>query len=99
VGVGWVRIDAPVPTAPGFSLQGKRSATEVNVPIGAGVSYEIIQNWLNCSMSFTYGFAFDQHGSAYAPLQAIVDGKIVYLAPLPVLQSVGDLNFTLGVIL
>ncbi|HSC87633.1 MAG TPA: hypothetical protein VLC09_10200 [Polyangiaceae bacterium] len=99
LGAGWVRMDAPVPTAPGFQMEGKRSATEVNMPIGVGVAYEILPNWVNCTMSFTYGVAFDQHGRAYEPLQAVVDGKIVYLAPLPVLQSVGDLMFSLGVIL
>lgn len=99
LGIGWVRLDAPMPQADGFLLQGKRSATEVNMPLGLGVIYEIIPNWVNTTLSFTYGVAFDQHGRAYEPLQAIVDGKIVYLAPLPTLQSVGDLTFSVGVIL
>jgi opacity protein-like surface antigen len=99
LGIGWVRMDAPMPTAAGFLLPGKRSATEVNFPLGVGVSYEVVPDWVNTTLSFTYGLAFDQHGGAYEPLQAIVDGKIVYLAPLPKLQSVGDLILTVGVIL
>lgn len=99
LGISWTRFDAKMPEAPGFLLQGKRSATEVNFPLGLGASVEILPNWLSASLSLTYGFIMDAHGAAYQPLQAIVDGQMVYLAPLPAPRGVLDAIFTIGVIL
>lgn len=99
VGISWMRMRAEAPRAAGFWLEGSRTSTELNLPLGVGAAVELLPNWIQLGLSVTYGFSFDRRGPAWEPLQAIVDGGISYLAPLPEFSNVMDALLTLGVIL
>jgi opacity protein-like surface antigen len=99
LGLSWLRFVAEMPTAPGFDLRADRAGVELNWGVGAGASFDLVENWIELSAVWTYNFVASQSGSAYEPIQGIYQGKKVYLGPLPELKNANDLIFQLGLIL
>lgn len=97
-GLSWMRIVAGAPRAPGFQLDGSRTSNLVAFEWGVGAGYDLIENWLHGSAIFRYGATVEQHGSAYEPLQFLLDGKIAYLAPLAQVPASFDFSIQLGVL-
>jgi hypothetical protein len=106
-GWSWLGFRAEMPEAPGYNepedgergIGGVRSAVETNFIFGAGMSLDLVKNWLDLSVDTTYSITASQTGSAYEPQQIVVDGQITHIAPLPKLQNSTDLIFSIGVIL
>ena len=96
----WVRFVAEMPTASGFELRANRAGVEMNWGLGVGASFEVIPDWVELNVSGTYNLASSQSGSAYDKrgIQAVVDGEITHLAPLPRLGNAVDLIAHLGFI-
>lgn len=99
--VSWsgVRIVYPMPTADGFEQRADRAGVELNWGLGGGVSVDILHNWVNLSLMGAYHFISNQTGSAYDPIQAIVDGEITHFAPMARPKYLVDVLFSLGLIL
>ena len=98
-GVGWGRFGYPRMTAqdPGqaaFTIP-ERSAYIVEVPLGLGISFDIIPRWLSIQAELTGAFLIGHQGSAFDPAQAIdAAGKKRAIGLLPhldasVVQSIG----------
>lgn len=74
-GAGWGRFKYPRMTAqdPGqaaFMIR-ERSAYIVEVPLGLGISFDIIPRWLSIQAELTGAFLVGNQGSAFEPAQAI----------------------------
>ena len=95
----WIRIVYPMPFADDFNLRANRSGVELNWGLGGGVSIDLLHNWLNLNISGVYHFVSNQTGLAYEPVQAIVDGKITYFAPMARPKSLTDVLLSIGLIL
>jgi hypothetical protein len=98
-GFGWGRFKYPRMTAqdPGqaaFTLP-ERSAYLVELPLGLGISFDIIPRWLSIQAELTGAFMIGHQGSAFEPGQAIdAAGKKRAVGLLPhldasVVQSIG----------
>ncbi|MCH2109976.1 MAG: hypothetical protein MK135_11645 [Polyangiaceae bacterium] len=100
LGLGWVRYRAATPEAEGQDF-GKfyRSAVEIDLNLGLGASWDIVPNWLNVSLSASYGFPFSQSGDAYSAQQIIIDGQASMIAPLPETKGAADVLLSLALIL
>ena len=87
-GFGWGRFEFPRMKAqdPGqaaFSIP-DRSAYVAEVPLGLGLSFDIIPRWLSLQAEFTAAPLFGQVGTAVVPSQAIdAEGKKRTVGPLP----------------
>ncbi len=106
VGIGWLRYVADEPSSTGEFAgvrSASRAAVELNYPLGAGVSFDAVRDWMIVSASFTYGFVSTQSGTAVdadKPLQGVdADGSLVYIAPLPKFERVTDLLLSMGIYL
>lgn len=106
-GWAWMGFRAEMPEAPGYNepidgargIGGARQGVEVDIYFGGGVTFDIIENWLDLSVDATYGFTASQTGSAYEPQQIVVNGQVSHIAPLPEFGNPSDVIFSLGLIL
>lgn len=98
-GWSWMRFVADMPTAPGFEQRALRAGVGLNWILGAGFAFDLIPNWLDFTVNLSHSFITGQTGEAFEPVQAIVDGEIVHLAPLPEFKHGNDIIFSLGLIL
>jgi hypothetical protein len=106
-GWAWLGFRAELPEAPGYNepvdgargIGGSRQGVEVDVLFGAGMTIDLIENWLDLSVDGTYGVTASQTGSAYLPEQVFINGTLSYIAPLPQLGNPVDVIFSLGLIL
>jgi hypothetical protein len=98
-GFGWGRFSYPRMTSrdPGqaaFSIPA-RSAYVVEIPMGVGLSFELIPRWLSLQAELTGAPIVAQEGTAVAPSQAIdAAGKKRAIGSLPqidasIVQSIG----------
>ncbi len=91
-GFGWGRFEYPRMTAqdPGqaaFTLP-ERSAYAVEIPMGLGLSFDLIPRWLSLRAELTAAPLIGQVGTAIATAQAIdAAGKKRTIGPLPVLDA------------
>lgn len=95
----WLRFVAEMPHAPGFDLRADRAAVEMNWGFGGGASLDIVENWIELTVSGTYNFVASQSGDAYEPIQGVYEGKKVQLGPLPRFKNAGEVLVQLGLIL
>lgn len=86
-GAGWGTI-----TAPAFELKegsttmrvGSRSGVLVEVPVGLGGSFDIIERWLSVSLDATYAFLLEQSGDMYRDAQVVdSEGSMLHVGPMP----------------
>lgn len=99
LGWSWLRFVAPMPEAPEFDLRASRAGVEMNWTLGAGLAFDVIPHWVDVTMTLNHSFITGRSGSAYEPIQAVVDGEITHLGPLPEFKSATDLIFYFGLIL
>jgi len=95
----WVRIVYPMPHGPDFDQRADRAGVELNWGLGGGFSVDLLRNWVNLGLMGTYHFVSNQTGSAYEPIQAIVDGQMTHFAPMARPKHLVDVLFSLGIIL
>ncbi len=95
----WARFVAPMPEAENFHQRADRAGVELNWGLGGGFGIDLLRNWVNLSILGAYHFATHQTGSAYDPVQAIVDGQMTQFAPLSRPKSLVDVLFSVGIIL
>lgn len=98
-GWSWMRFVADMPTAPGFDQRALRAGVGLNWILGAGLAFDVIPNWLDFTVNVSHSFVTGQTGEAFEEVQAVVDGEIVHLAPLPEFKYGNDIIFSLGLIL
>jgi hypothetical protein len=99
-GWSWSWFRAPFPKSDDFELEKTfRSAVQMDVSFGAGLSLDIVENWIDISLDSAYSIPAGQTGSAYEPAQIVRDGGIHHIAPMPKLQNSLDFLISLGVIL
>ena len=99
LGWSWLRFVAEMPEATGFDLRASRAGVEMNWTLGGGIAFDVIPNWFDFTMTLNHSFITGRSGSAYEPVQAVVDGEIAHLGSLPEFQSATDLLFFFGLIL
>lgn len=95
----WVRIVYPMPHGPDFEQRADRAGVELNWGLGGGVSVDLLRNWVNLGLMGAYHFVSNQTGSAYEPIQAVVDGQMTHFAPMARPKHLVDVMFSLGIIL
>lgn len=91
-GAGWGRFEfqrATAKTSGGATYMiHERGASFVEIPIGAGVRWEIVKRWLSIDLTSTYAFVAGQHGDAFDPGQTIdPEGHPHALRGFPVIES------------
>lgn len=100
VGWSWLWFQAPFPKSEDFELKRTfRSAVQMDISVGAGLSFDIIKNWIDISLDSAYSVPAGRTGTAYEPAQIVRDGGIHHIAPMPKLQNSLDCLISLGVIL
>lgn len=95
----WVRIVYPMPHGPDFQQRADRAGVELNWGLGGGISVDLLHNWVNLGLMGAYHFVSNQTGSAYEPIQAVVDGQITHFAPMARPKHLVDVLLSLGIIL
>lgn len=87
-GLGWGRLEiGPMHVADGdqrpYLVRG-RGSSYFDVPLGLGVSIELIPRWLALDVSSWAAPTFAKHGTAHAPIEAIdASGVARAVGPLP----------------
>lgn len=100
VGWSWLWYRVPFPKSDDFELKKTfRSAVQMDFSFGAGMSFDIVKNWIDISLDSSYGVPAGRTGTAYEDAQIVRDGDIHHIAPMPKLQSSLDVLISLGVIL
>jgi hypothetical protein len=100
VGWSWLRMRAAAPKAEGFEIKKTfRAAVQTEITLGGGLSFDVVQDWLDVGVDIAHGFPNSRGGDAYEDQQVIVDGQIRHIAPLPRLERATDIIFHAGLIL
>lgn len=90
-GAGWGKVWAPameLRDASGTMRIGERDGVLVEVPLGLGGSFDIIERWLAISVDATYALLLEQSGSVYGGAQIIdARGTMSQVGPFPKLGS------------
>lgn len=91
-GGGWGRMEfgrVRVETPQGATyLLRERSGTFAEIPLGLGLSYQIIPKWLSVDVELTGAFNIGQHGEAFDPAQTVdASGKKRVVDPMPALDG------------
>lgn len=98
LGAGWGRLEFDrmyVKEAGGRFEVRERSASFVEIPLGLGVSYDILPRWLALEIEVTGAFVVGQQGSSVQPAQAIdTAGKVRSIGSFPRLD--GSFMHTIG---
>lgn len=99
-GWSWLWFRVPFPRSEDFELKRTfRSAVQMDFSFGAGLSFDIVENWIDISLDTSYSVPGGRTGTAYKNAQIIRDGEIHHIAPMPKLESSLDVLISLGVIL
>ncbi len=67
--------------------------------LGAGLSVDIIENWIDVSLDGTYGISASRTGSAYESAQIVKDGEMRHIASIPRSNHAMDILISFGLIL
>jgi hypothetical protein len=92
VGVGWGRLEfgrMEIKEAAGAPFEAReRSSSFVEIPLGIGVSYEIIPRWLAIDFEVLGAFVLGQEGTSIKSAQAIDSfGRIRSVGGLPLVDA------------
>jgi hypothetical protein len=99
-GWSWLWFRVPFPKSEDFALEKTfRSAVQMDFSFGAGLSFDIVENWIDISLDSSYSVPGGRTGTAYKAAQIVRDGVIRHIAPMPKLESSLDVLISLGVIL
>lgn len=90
-GAGWGRFEFRRMTATNatgvFALR-ERGGSFVELPLGFGVSFEIIKRWLTLDLQATAAFVLEQHGEAFDSAQTVdAAGKLREVGPMPIIDA------------
>lgn len=90
-GAGWGKVSVPaldLEDASGSMRVAERDGVLVEIPLGLGGSFDIIERWLAISVDATYAFALQQSGDVYRAAQVIdAKGAMTQVGPMPKLDS------------
>ena len=86
LGLGWGRFELPQMTVrePGrqaFIIKG-RGNSFVEFPMGFGVSFEVIKNWLSVDVELTGAPMLHKKGTSFVPVQALDNGHKRTIGPM-----------------
>jgi len=99
----WSRFTASPPLTSGATqiTSAERAGVGLNYKAGLGVNLEPVRDWLEISLSGSYGAFAGQSGDAFNNVLQGFDqtGNIVHLAPLPKFKRSLDLFLAVGVVL
>lgn len=86
-GGGWGTVTAPaleLAEATTTMRVGSRSGVLVEIPLGVGGSFDIIERWLSVSLDATYAILLEQSGEMYRDAQVIDSlGAMHHVGPMP----------------
>jgi hypothetical protein len=91
-GAGWGRFEFPRMTATTssgatYTLR-ERGASFVEVPLGLGVSWEVLPRWISIDVQATAAFVFGQRGDAFDDAQTVDDaGHVRNVGPMPIMDA------------
>ncbi len=90
-GIGWGRMEFPkmnVTDSSGTYFVDERAFSFVEIPLGLGVSYPLLKNWISIYGESTYFLHSSQKGGAIENSQTVNGfGEIVHVSGLPKFQS------------
>ncbi len=100
-GAGWGRFEFRRMTA--LTSEGdtykirERGGSFVEIPLGIGVSWEVVKRWLSIDLVGTAAFIAGQHGEAFDPAQTVIEpaGTLHDVRGLPVMET--SIVQTLGI--
>lgn len=97
LGIGWGRTKADAESE--WTVR-ERSGVFLEIPIGIGIGYELVPDWLRLSVSGNVGVLTLQSGSLFEPVQAIDASGMLTTAPaLPEFATSWGAVAGLGVLL
>ncbi len=91
-GVGWGRLEfqrmtATTATGASYVLR-ERGGSFVELPVGVGVSIEIVKRWLSFDLRATAAFVVEPHGEAFDDAQTVdPSGKLQNVSPMPIMDA------------
>jgi hypothetical protein len=91
-GVGWGRLEFQRTTATSssgapYQLR-ERGASFVEIPLGFGISWEVIPRWISIDIQATAAFVVGQRGEAFDEAQTVdAGGHLRDVAPFPVMDA------------
>lgn len=91
-GAGWGRLELrrmTATTASGATYTVReRSGSFVELPLGLGVSWEIVPRWISIDFQATAAFVVGQRGNAFEDFQAVdAAGHVRNIGPLPLMDA------------
>lgn len=91
-GAGWGRLEfrrMTATTASGATYTVReRSGSFVELPLGLGVSFELVPRWISIELQSTAAFVIGQRGNAFEDLQAVdAAGHLRDVGPLPLMDA------------
>lgn len=91
-GAGWGRLElqrmtATTSSGATYTLR-ERGGSFVEIPLGLGVSWEIVPRWISIDVQATAGFVVGQRGEAFDDAQTVdAAGHIRNVGPMPLMDA------------
>lgn len=91
-GAGWGRMEfqrmtATTATGAKYTLR-ERGGSFVELPLGVGVSIEVVKRWLSIDLRATAAFVVEPHGEAFDAAQTVdPSGKLQNVSPMPIMDA------------